>query len=91
MNNERRAGSFLKHRISLEIQIAIAACVLGTVNDKTTFEEIVICNFFLKMCLQLMFVAQMFFFKFCLAFRIFSVCAPPVRYAPPSDRARVIT
>ena len=23
--------------------------------------------------------------------RIFSVCAPPVRYAPPSYRARVIT
>ena len=26
-----------------------------------------------------------------LKFGIFSVCAPPVRYSPPSDRARVIT
>ena len=31
--------SFLKQRISLEIQVANAVCVLGTINDKTTFEE----------------------------------------------------
>ena len=30
---EPRAGSFLKQRISLAIQIANAACVLGTIND----------------------------------------------------------
>ena len=37
---EPRAGSFLKQRISLAIQIANAACVLGTTNDKITFDEI---------------------------------------------------
>ena len=37
---KRRAGSFLKQRISLAIQIANAACVLGTINDKITFDEI---------------------------------------------------
>ena len=35
---EPRAGSFLKQRISLAIQIANAACVLGTINDKITRE-----------------------------------------------------
>ena len=37
---EPRAISFLKQRISLAIQIANAACVLGTINDKITFDEI---------------------------------------------------
>ena len=37
---EPRAGSFLKQKISLAIQIANAACVLGTINDKITFDEI---------------------------------------------------
>ena len=37
---EPRAGSFLKQRISLAIQIANANCVLGTLNDKITFNEI---------------------------------------------------
>ena len=37
---EPRAGSFLKQRISLAIKIANAACVLGTINDKITFDEI---------------------------------------------------
>ena len=37
---EPRAGSFLKQRSSLAIQIANAACVLGTMNDKITFDEI---------------------------------------------------
>ena len=36
---EPRAGSFLKHGISLAIQIANAACVLGAINDKITFDE----------------------------------------------------
>ena len=37
---EPRASSFLKRRISLAKQIANAACVLGTINDKITFDEI---------------------------------------------------
>ena len=37
---EPRAGSFLKQRSSLAIQIANAACVLGTINDKIAFDEI---------------------------------------------------
>ena len=37
---EPRAGSFLKQRIYLAIQIANAACVLGTINDKMTFDKI---------------------------------------------------
>ena len=41
---EPRSGSFLKQRISLAIHIADAACVLGTINDKITFDEIFICN-----------------------------------------------
>ena len=40
MNNEHRAGSFLKQRIFFAIQIANAACLWGTVNEKTTFDEI---------------------------------------------------
>ena len=41
---EPRAGRFSKQRTSLAIQIANAACVLGTINDKITFDEIFICN-----------------------------------------------
>ena len=37
--DEPIAGSFFKLRISLAIQIANAACVLGTINDKITFDE----------------------------------------------------
>ena len=37
---ELKAGSFLKQRIFLAIQIANAACVLGTINDKINFDEI---------------------------------------------------
>ena len=37
---EPRAGIFLKQRISLAIQIANAACVFGTINDKIFFDEI---------------------------------------------------
>ena len=37
---EPRAGSFLKQRISLAILIANAACVLGKIVDKITFDEI---------------------------------------------------
>ena len=37
---EPGAGSFLKQRFSLAIQIANAACLLGTINDKIFFDEI---------------------------------------------------
>ena len=40
MNNDPRAGSFAKHRISLAIRIALAACVFVTANDKMTIDEI---------------------------------------------------
>ena len=46
MNNEPGVDSFLKQRISLAIPIANAACVLGTVNKKTTFDEILFVKFF---------------------------------------------
>ena len=36
---EPRAASFLKQRISLAIQIANAACVLGALNDKNNFQR----------------------------------------------------
>ena len=35
---EPRTGSFLKQRIFLAIHVANAACVLGTINDKITFD-----------------------------------------------------
>ena len=39
-HDNQRAGSFLKQRISLALQIGNAACVLGTVSDRDAFEEI---------------------------------------------------
>ena len=36
----QRAGSFLKQRISMALQIGNAACVLGTVSGRDAFEEI---------------------------------------------------
>ena len=36
----QRAGSFLKQRISMPLQIGNAARVLGTVSDRDAFEEI---------------------------------------------------
>ena len=41
---EPRAGSFLKQRIPLAIQIANDACVLGTINDEIIFDIFFICN-----------------------------------------------
>ena len=38
--DDQRAGSFLKQRISMALQIGIAACILGTVCDRDAFEEI---------------------------------------------------
>ena len=39
-HDDQRAGSFLKQRISMALQIVNAACVLGTVSDRDAFEEI---------------------------------------------------
>ena len=39
-HDNQRAGSFLKQRISMTLQIGNAACVLGTVSDRDAFEEI---------------------------------------------------
>ena len=39
-HDDQRAGSFLKQRISMALQIGIAARVLGTVSDRDVFEEI---------------------------------------------------
>ena len=41
-HDDQRAGSFLKQRISVALQIGNAACVLGTVSDRDAFEEIYI-------------------------------------------------
>ena len=42
----KRAGSFLKHLISMALQMGNAACVLGTVSDRDAFEEIPTYSFF---------------------------------------------
>ena len=39
-HDNQRAGSFLKQRISMTLQIGNAACVLGTVSDRDAFEGI---------------------------------------------------
>ena len=39
-HDDQRAGSFLKQRISMTLQIGNAVCVLGTVSDRDAFEEI---------------------------------------------------
>ena len=39
-HDDQRAGSFLKQRISMALQIGNAACVLGTVSDRDAFEGI---------------------------------------------------
>ena len=39
-HDDQRAGSFLKQRISMALQVGNAACVLGTVSDRDAFEEI---------------------------------------------------
>ena len=39
-HDDQRAGSFLKQRISMALQIGNAACVLGAVSDRDAFEEI---------------------------------------------------
>ena len=40
LHDDQRAGSSLKQRISMALQIGNAACVLGTVSDRDAFEEI---------------------------------------------------
>ena len=39
-HDDQRAGSFLKQRISMALQIGNAVCVLRTVSDRDAFEEI---------------------------------------------------
>ena len=39
-HDDQRAGSFLKQRISMALQIGNAACVLVTVSDRDAFEQI---------------------------------------------------
>ena len=39
-DDDQRAGSFLKQRISMALQIGNVACVLGTVSDRDAFIEI---------------------------------------------------
>ena len=39
-HDDHRAGSFLKQRISMALQIGNAACVLGTVSDREALEKI---------------------------------------------------
>ena len=40
--DEPRKGSYLKQKISLPKQVAKAACLLCTINDKTAFEKNVV-------------------------------------------------
>ena len=40
LHDDQQAGSFLKQRISMTLQIGNAACILGTVSDGDAFEEI---------------------------------------------------
>ena len=44
-HDDQRAGSFLKQRFSLALQIGNAASVQGTVSDRDAFEEIYIYFF----------------------------------------------
>ena len=39
-HDDHPAGSFLKQRISMALQIGNAACVLETVSDRDVFEEV---------------------------------------------------
>ena len=38
-HDDQRAGSFLKQRISMALQIGNTACALGTVSDSDAFKE----------------------------------------------------
>ena len=55
---EHRAGSMLKQRIFLVIQIAKAAGLLGTINDKTNFDDFFVCYilryFLVSSCVSLL-------------------------------------
>ena len=48
-HDDQRAGSFLKQRISMALQIGSSACVLGTVSDRDAFKEITKSFFFKKL------------------------------------------
>ena len=45
-HDDQRAGSFLKHWISMALQIGNAACVLETVSNRDPFEEIITSGIF---------------------------------------------
>ena len=48
-HDDQRAGRFLKQRVSMALQIGNAGCILGTVSDRNSFEEIYYISFvFLK-------------------------------------------
>ena len=42
-HDDQRAGSFLKQRISMPLQIGNAACVLGTLSDRDAFDKNMLC------------------------------------------------
>ena len=48
-HDDQRAGSLVKRRISMALQIGNAACVLGTVSDSDAFEEIYLYIAFLNL------------------------------------------
>ena len=39
-HDDQRAGSVLKQRISMALQIGIAACVIETLSDRDAFKEL---------------------------------------------------
>ena len=53
-HDNQQAGSFLKQRISMALQIGNADCVLGTVSDRNAFEEIYYIWFFLNKILYIL-------------------------------------
>ena len=64
MNNEPRAGSFLKQRISLQSKYLMLLIYLVLLPKKPNLTRFFKCNIFLKQCFQLMFVAQVIFWLF---------------------------
>ena len=47
-HDDQRAGSFLKQRISMALQIGNAACVLGTVSDRCVRRNLLHITYFFK-------------------------------------------
>ena len=61
-HEDQRAGSFLKQRVAMALQIGNAACVLGTVNDRDAFEEIFFLHMTKSMCIAVQ--LRKFFFHY---------------------------